>query len=433
MRFALKMTSAALISTVVLAGCGSSPATPGSSPTTVTGGTAVVAMAPQSSPNWFFPVFSGAAYTEINSQIQFLMYRPLIYLDRQSHVDYSKSLAKSIQVNSTGTRYMITLGKKYRWSNGQPVTAQDVVFTWNLIKGATQPNAPWAYGAMGSGGVPADWSSVTAENPSTVVVTLTHSANPQWFIHNGLSQLSPVPAAVWNKYPNSMTQELKFIQSVSNSPTNPAYRVVDGPFRFQSWQPNNFWSLVPNPQYGGHKASIAKLTFLYQTSSSNEFAGLKTGTINVGYLPPSMWKARTQLTGEVRSAAYLVGMNYLVVNMNPKAQGGVGPLLAKLYVRQALQMGIDQKGIIQSLYHGYGVATDGPIPSQPLTSFYDPALNSPPYPFNPSQGKKLLQRGAPQNCDHAAMRLWTGTSWAQGCCAQRLSQRWERCKARSVA
>ncbi|PSR20665.1 MAG: hypothetical protein C7B45_13820, partial [Sulfobacillus acidophilus] len=38
--------------------------------------------------------------------------------------------------------------------------------------------------------------------------------------------------------------------------------------------------------------------------------------------------------------------------------------------------------------------------------------------------RPMAKAGAPQNCDHAAMRLWTGTSWAQGCCAQRLSQRW---------
>ncbi len=378
------------VSAAALAGCGSSPATT-STGTSSTGGTVVVALAPDSPPNWFVPVFSAAAYIEINAQIQFLMYRPLVYLNKESQVDYSRSLAKNIAVSNNGTTYTITLNPKYRWSNGKPVTAQDVVFTWDLIRDATQPNAPWTYGAAGSGGVPSDWKSVTAQGSNTVVVTVDKPVNPTWFIHNGLSQISPIPKASWDKYPNNPVQELRFIQSVANSPSNPVYKVVDGPFQFKSWQANNYWELVPNPNYGGHKASISKLIFQYETSSANEFVGLRNGTVSVGYLPPSMYQARHNLPNDVLSSTYLFGMNYIVPNVNPNAPGGMGKVFSNLYVRQALEMGIDQQGIISTLYHGAGVATDGPIPSQPPTIYTDPKLKKTPYPFNPAAGKKLLE------------------------------------------
>ncbi|MHB1611867.1 MAG: peptide ABC transporter substrate-binding protein [Sulfobacillus sp.] len=377
-----------LLSASLLAGCGSS--SPAAAPPT-TGGTVVVAEAPQAPPNWFFPVFSSSAYIEINAQIQFLMYRPLIYLNKQNQVDYAKSLVTHIGVNSTGTTYTLTLGNKYKWSNGQPVTAQDVVFTWNLMDAASQSTSPWPYGPAGSGGVPKDWQSVTAQGTHTVVITLNKEVNPQWFIHNGLGQITPVPESVWNVYPNNMTKELKFIENVSNQPTNPHYKVVDGPFQFAKWAPNQYWELVPNPHFGGHKASISKLIFQYETSSANEFAGLKDGVVNVGYLPPSLWNTRNQLSNDTLTQSYLFGFNYLVPNFNAKAPGGIGPVLSQLYARQALQMGINQKGMIQSLFHGAGVVEDGPIPPKPATAFYDAALNANPYPFDPAQGKKLLE------------------------------------------
>ncbi len=386
-RFVL-LSGMSLIGVLILAGCGSQGAA--SNAAAASGGTVVVAEAPQAPPNWFFPVFSASAYTEINAQIQFLMYRPLIYLTKRNQVDYAKSLISRIRVNPQDDVYTLTLNHKYKWSNGRPITAQDVVFTWNLIHAASQPHAPWVYGPTGSGGVPQDWKSVTAQGNNTVVVTLTKPVNPQWFIHNGLGQISPVPKSIWDKYPNNITQELNFIHSISNAPTNPHYDVVDGPFKFSSWAPNRYWALVPNSKFGGHKASISKLVFQYESSSSNEFAGLKKGLVNVGYLPPSLWNTRNQLSGDTLSRSYLFGFNYLIINMNAKAPGNMGPVFSKLYVRQALQMGINQPGMIASMFHGAGVEEDGPIPPQPRTSLYDTALNHNPYPYNLKAGKALL-------------------------------------------
>lgn len=374
---------------LTLAGCGAiknaahSPSVPGA--------TVVVAEAPQTPPSWFFPVINATDFTELNVQMEFLMYRPLIYLTKNNRVDYARSLASHITVNPQGSTYVITLGNRYRWSNGRPVTAQDVVFTVNLMKAASQPNAPWVFGGLGSGGMPDDWQSVTAQGAHTVVVHLAHPANPVWFIHNGLSQVFPVPQSVWDKYPENMNKELQMILAAGNTPTNPLYHVIDGPFKFLKWQPNEYWAFVPNPHFGGHKASIAHLIFQYEASSSAQFVGLRNGTISVGYLPPSMWNARKDLTHDVLSSSYLFAMNYIAPNLNPKAPGSIGAAFSHLYVRQALEMGIDQKGIIQALYHGEGVATDGPIPPKPATAFYDPSLETPVYPFDPSRGKALLK------------------------------------------
>ncbi|MDA8192567.1 MAG: peptide ABC transporter substrate-binding protein [Thermaerobacter sp.] len=373
----------------VLAGCGTSPQT---TTTAAPSKTVVIALAAQTAPNWFFPVLASTGYTDTNSQMNFLMYKPLVDISKTDSVDYRKSLAKSITSNATGTNYTIQLNPKYRWSNGRPVTAQDVVFTWDIMKAASGNGAlPWTYGGAGGGGVPADWTSVSAVNASTVVVTLAHPANQSWFIHNGLGQIIPVPKAVWDKFPNNMTTELSFIKSVANVPTAPEYNVVDGPYKFLKMAPNQYWQFVPNPRYGGHRSQIQRVVFQYETSATSEFSGLKTGSVNVGYLPPSMWASRTQLTADHFWPAYLFGFNMARVNQSPQAQLGLGPAFSQSYVRAALEMGINQQGIINSIYHGQGVAEDGPVPSEPPTEFYDPALAKAPYAYNPKAGQALLQ------------------------------------------
>ncbi len=380
--------AALLVGSVILVGCGSTSAT--SAPHH--GGTAVIALPADAAPNWFFPIESATAYSIYNSQVSFWMYRPLVYITPQDGIDYSRSIASSIKANRSGTQYTITLGTKYKWSNGKPVTAQDVVFTWDVMKAASSgaSNLPWSYGGAGIGGVPSDWTSVVAHGPRTVVVTLDKSVNQNWFVHNGLGQIIPVPKSVWDRYGSNWIRELKYIQSVANSPGAAPYRIVDGPYKFSAMQPNNYWAFVRNPRYGGHQSSLDKIIYQYETSAASEFTGLRSGSITVGYLPSAFWDSRHKLSGDKLNVEYAFGFNYIVPNLNAHAMNGLGPVFNQLYVRKALQMGIDQSGIID-LDHGYGVIEDTTVPSEPKTIYYDAKLRHPLVPFNPAAGKKLLE------------------------------------------
>ncbi len=376
---------------LLTAGCGqASTANSSSNPST---STVVVALPIQTAPNWFFPVLASTGFTDTNTQMNFMMYEPLVHISRTDTINYHRSIASNIAYNKAGTRYVISIGSRYRWSNGRPVTAQDVVFTWNIMKAASENGASWSYGGAGGGGIPSDWTGVQAMGTHKVVVTLAHPANQQWFIHNGLAQIIPVPQSQWDKYPHNMTKELSYIKSIANVPSSKPYHVVDGPFQFSQMQPSNYWDFTPNAHYGGHKATVKTIRFQYETSSANEFAGLKTGTVAVGYLPPSLWNSRNKLSTADRFwGGYVFGFNMARINQSPQALGGLGPIFSQRYVRAAMEMGINQGGIVKSFYHGQGVMEDGPVPSRPATTFYDPALSKAPYPFNPAQGKALLEK-----------------------------------------
>lgn len=385
-------------SSLVLAGCGSTTTSTGTQ--SALGNAAVVGLPAQVSPNWWFPIEASTSYSVYNNQVNMLMYKPLLQISKTDGIDYAQSLASKVTWNSAGTVYTISLNPKWHWSNGSPVTAADVVYSTDLMLYASSGNQslPWGYGGAGIGGLPTQgskgrWQSVVAEGKHTVVVTLTTPSNPQWFLHNGLGQIVPIPKSVWDIHQN-MSNELTFIKNVSNTPSASYYNVVDGPFKYapsQSKPNNQYWTFVPNPQYDGHKASISKLVYEYETSSSAEFAALKTGKINVGYLPPSLYTSRAQLAGDKIAVQYPFGFNYMVPNLNSKAPGGFGQIMSHRYARLALEMGINQKGMIQSFFHGYGVTEYGPIPSKPRTQFFLPSLKN-PAPFNPAAGKALLQK-----------------------------------------
>jgi peptide/nickel transport system substrate-binding protein len=371
---------------VGLAGCGSQTSSTVAEPQSV-----VVALAADTSPNWFFPIGSTTTFTLTNYEVNTLAYLPLIALTANNQIDYAQSLASKVTWNRSATQFTVTLNPKVHWSDGRPLTARDVVFTWDIIKWGSSnlKKLPWAYGGAGSGGVPSDWKSVTAVGARKIVITLTRAVNQQWFIRNGLGQIIPAPAFVWDRYPNSPIKEMKFIESVANTPTSSLYHVVDGPYRFQSYTPNGEWVYTANPDFWGQKARIKKVIFAYETSPESEFTGLKSGTVDVGYFPMSLWTSRKKLTHDVVWSNYVWGASFIQINFHPTAP--LGTVMQNLYVRQALQDGIDQPGIIKTLLHGQGITLNGPVPSKPKTSYFDPALAKSFYPYNPSTGKHLLE------------------------------------------
>lgn len=378
----------------VLAACGASSRSTGTIGKAHDGGVAVYALQPQTSPNWFFPLRSLAADTVVNAQTSSMLYKPLVYFNKNDQLDYHHSIAEQVSWNTNGTVYTVKLNPKWHWSNGRPVTAQDVVFTWDIMRAASLPNTnyDWTFSGQGFGGIPGDWKSVVAQGQHTVQVVTTKPCNPQWFVRNGLDEIIPVPKSIWDKYPTNMTREMAFISSVANSPLNQAYRVVDGPYKLSAYQANAYWDFVPNPHYDGHTSYLKKVVFQYETSTTEQFTALQSDTVNVGYLGTSLLADRKQLTQDTMKVAYPLGFNYIMLNLNPNAPGGthIGSAFQELAVRQALEYGVDQAGIIKTIFHGYGAIDDGPLASKPPIKYYDPALKQQPYAFNVKRGRELL-------------------------------------------
>ncbi len=367
-----------------LSACGSAPST-ASVPSVLN-----IGLAAQGSPNWWPPLSpstSCATLTGGGEQAAF-MYMPLLWINRTDQISYAKSIASGISISHHDTVFTISMKPSWHWSNGQPVTAQNVLFDWSLIKAASSSSSPLPYCFAGGGGVPNGWKSVTAPNSHTVVVTTKTSVNPVWFEHNALAQLVPVPS-VWQKYSN-MHRELSWIQSIGSAPNNAVYKVVDGPYKISKAVTDQYWTYVANPAFSGiDKPQIQTVTYHYETSSANLFAQLRRGALDIGSLPLSLYSQRHQLTSYHLVKQQLFAYFFMTLNFRPNANS-IGGLFNKLYIRQALQMGINQPAIIQSIYHGLAEPTLGPVPRYPANAYFDSAVHG--YAYNPQAGRKLLEK-----------------------------------------
>ncbi len=375
----------------IVAGCGvSTAASHHTALKPVRGGTIVVALPPQTNLTWYFPLSNSSNNTLYNGQLNAAMYLPLLYTNNKYNIQYQNSVADKVTYNSAGTVFHVFLNHKWHWSDGKPVTSADVLWTWKIIQAISAKNAPapWPYTGAGTGDIPQGVKSVVANGQYEFTVTLKQPANQQWFIYNGLGQLQPLPMQAWNKYPKNIHQEIVYL---GKQATNPKFdTVVDGPYKLASAVSSQSWKLVPNNAYSGPHA-LSNIILAYQGSNSSEFAALKTGSVQVGYVDLSEFGAR----GELKSvdnlwAGYNFGYQFLSLNLNSNAEGGMGPVFQQLYVRQALEMAIPQPAIDKSIYFGYAPPQYGPIPSKPATSFLDPALQKPTYPYNLAKAKKLL-------------------------------------------
>jgi peptide/nickel transport system substrate-binding protein len=382
--------TAALLTSALVGGPAGARAVHRAGTTPQYGGTIVYALPPATNIAWYFPIRNNANDSLYVAQLTHLLYEPLIYINNNYVIDYSQSIASKITYNKAGTVFNVFMNPKWHWSDGQPITAQDAQFSWNVLMATEQANAPapWPAASLGSGGLPANAKGFKVDNTYEFTITLKKPVNQDWFEYNGIGSIPILPKHVWDKYPNDITQEIVYL---GKNATDPNFdTVVSGPFKLAQAVQNQAWTLVPNPNYSGHKPYVSRLILQYEASDAAEFAGLKTGAIQVGYLPPADYNARAELNDRL-VVEYPFSYRFTWVNMRPGAEGGVDQIFRNLYVRQAMLEGMNMSAISQVIFHGYAAPEYGPIPSAPSTKFLDPRLTKPIYPYNPAAGKALLE------------------------------------------
>jgi peptide/nickel transport system substrate-binding protein len=396
----------ALAVTGCAGGIGRTP--PGVTP--VTGGTAVLAEPPSTTPNYIFPFASSAYFSTINIwDLQSLLYRPLYWFGQngQPTVNYSLSLAYPPAFN--GSKVTITL-KHYAWSDGTLVTAQDVMFWLNM-----ELADPAGYG--GFTGFPMNVRDITAVSPTVITMVMDKPYSPTWFLDNDLSQIIPMPQA-WDQtasgpghcataaggctavydYLNAQARDL------STYVTSPLWRVVDGPWRLSAFSADGHITFVPNTSYSGPvKPKLAEFQEVPFTTDSAEYDVLRSPNpstrIDVGYLPqqdaPAKPAGAAVGANPLAAKGYTLvpwpiwGINFVVVNY--QSTTGNAPVIRQLYFRQVLENLMDQAAVVSGPLRGYGIITNGPVADAPVTSFLSPkARAGNAFPYDPAKAKSLL-------------------------------------------
>ena len=421
---ACSVAAAALVAGIAACSSGGAPPSSSSSAGAKTaGGDATVALPPGVSLNYIFPFVPLADASEYNTlAFQEMMYRPLYYFGNNGNsltANYPLSTADQPVYTNGGKTVTITM-KGWKWSNGESVDAQDVVFFLNMLEAEKAQYYGYAPGLL-----PDNVSSYKATGPDTLVMNLNTSVSSLWFTYNQLAEITPFPlswdvtsltgkagsggcatdsaADKWAKCAAVYSFLAKQAQSSSTYVSSPIWSVVDGPWKMTQYSSSSGNdSFVPNKSYSGSpKPSLAEFTYKYYTDDTTEYTALRTGQLDVGYIPsqdlPQKPLSQTLPTTNPLGSSYTLqpayndGIFYFQPNLNNPT---VGPIFKQLYVRQALQEVIDQDGITTAVNRGYGYPTPGPVPPQPASQWV-PSIEKEnsgqgPYPFSVANATKLL-------------------------------------------
>lgn len=410
----------------------------GGTGTKVQGGTVNVAEPPQAAPTYIWPYENGTNFSTVNAAFDGAMYRPLYWFgaNNDPNVDYDLSIGQTPVWSADSTSVTVTL-KDWKWSDGTPVSGQDVAFFMNIYKSTADPAMAQNANNKGANGAyvpatktqnffPDNVKSWTVSGQS-ITFNLDKAYNHTWFLMNELAQITPMPEA-WDATAagksdcstgmatsgsktetDCLAVDAYLDKQGSDAKTwvgSALWSVVDGPWKLKSFDSGSGnYSIVPNPSYSGPtKATLSQVNYVAETSDDSEYAVLKHGStgssaLQVGYIPFQDVNKRSsdgssvnplKAQGFEESADPLYQYTYYQMNYSSTAFGAV---VKQLYFRKALQETIDQQGIVNGILKGWGYPTEGVVPTYPSSSLVSPAEKANPVPaFNISGAKALLQQ-----------------------------------------
>jgi peptide/nickel transport system substrate-binding protein len=246
------------------------------------------------------------------------------------------------------------------WSDGAPLTAEDVRFTWQA-----QTNADVAWVGADS---KADVKDVTVGDPRTVTFHFDR-VTPFQFAHAVEGGI--LPRHVFGKVPFKEWRTHDW----SKEP------IASGPFVLQSHAPGQEIVLVRNPKAPEPVPLLEKVVIRIVPDVGSLLTQVLAGEIDYVEGIPPREGARVKATPGVSLLAFDYPMvDYLGWN-------GAKPPLDDPEVRRALTLAIDRQALVDELLAGFGKVAAGPLPS--FFPGASPALA--PWPYDPAQAQSILE------------------------------------------
>lgn len=396
------LAGVALMASGALAGCGSDSNGTQSGSSAASNSASDKVTVAMRTPNWILPISAPGFTQGENAIFTNAMYRPLfnynLNQDEDYHIDAVKSLGETPEFSDDGKTMTIKL-KDATWSDGTDLTTRDVEFWWNMVN-ANKDN--WA--SYREGSFPDNVTEFKVIDDKTFSMTTDKAYSPGWFVGNQLNKVWAMPQHVWDKTsddgevgdldrnPETAVDVFSYLteasKDISTYATNPLWKVVSGPWKLKSYVPNGQVELEANKDYWGEdKPQIENVVLRPFTGDDAEFNVLRAGEIDYGYIPAANLSQKDYVEDKGYTVAPWYGwsITYIPFNFaNPKT----GPIFAQSYIRQALQMMVDQPTISETIWGGIAAPTCGPVPMpQDKLGTTDGCA----YQFDPEGAVKLLE------------------------------------------
>ena len=260
-----------------------------------------------------------------------------------------KSLATDYSVSADGLTYSFTLREGVVFSNGSPLTASDVQFSFERLLKMAKQNTEIALEVAGAEQVMNGEADTLAgfQVIDDTHFTVTLSAPNAGF----LAELSS---------PAMSIVDAETMAKVSKFGEEPADTIGSGPYIVTEWVANDHYTLIYNEKYWGEEPSVKKVIVrvIPEPTTQNEmYISDELDMIDLASLDSAIVAAtyKTQYADKIVGTPK-VGLTYLLMNENNE-------YLKDVRVRKAIGMAIDVDMIIQGIFMGDATRENGIIPT----------------------------------------------------------------------
>lgn len=317
-------------------------------------------------------------------------------------------LATEWSVNPAGDAVTLKLREGVKFSDGTPMTAEDVV--WSLKRASNPDNGIWNF-------LVASIDTVTAPDALTIDIKLKHS-DPTI-----LSALSVFNTAIMQKarfeaMPGD-TDQAKAEEYAKNP-------VGTGPFILESWDRGATMKLVKNPNYWGTGEDgkplpyLDGVTFEVIPDDATRILKLQSGDLDGAEFIPFARVAELDADPDINMELFpSTKVNDIIMNVRPMLDGKPNPLMDDK-VRQAMNYAANKDALVQVVTYGVGT---------PLTSYMSASTpmhagDTPLYPYDLAKAKALMAESAYPNGFETSILILAGNQDDLGI-ATSLQQMWD--------
>ena len=325
-------------------------------------------------------------------------------------------VAKSWNVSDNGLVYTFDLRKNAEWSNGDPITAEDFVYSFKrvLTPALGAQNAYMLYcmknaEAYNKGEIN-DFSKVGVKALNKYTLSIILAKPAPYF-------LSLLTNMAWFPVNKKVVEKFGKMDQRGSKWTLPGNYVGNGPFKLKIWEINNVIKVVKNDKYWDAKnVKLNEVDFSPISDNQAEERSFRGGQLHVTYtVPTSKIEKYQKNKPDIISVAPYLGTYYYVINVRKTP-------LNNTKLRRALSLAIDRKSLAKHVIKG------GKLPAYsftpPNTAGYTADVH---VKENVEQARKLLvDAGYPDGKGLPVFEIMYNTSNNSRKIAEAIQEMWRK-------
>ena len=305
----------------------------------------------------------------------FQMQYPTLTQYAASDFSIVPGVADSWQESPDHTTWTFKVHPGLKWSDGQPMTAKDVAYTFNRILNGE-------YEKTNYGSYVANMTKVEATDDTTVVFTVSKPTPVMDHLYVFI-----LPEHIWSKIDEKAVTNYKN----EGTPTDPT--VGSGPYTMVERKVGQFIRMKANPNWRDGQRAVSEIDFKIFQNADAMGQALKKGEIDFAEgLETTVWNSLKGVEGITTVAATPASFSELAFNTGAaladgKPIGDGNPLLKDKALRQALAYSVDKQTMVAKVLGGEGTPGTTVIPPLYNQWHVDPAT---PFAYDPAKAQSLL-------------------------------------------